>query len=278
MSRSNARPASSSSSVDVEHLAGQMLATLGISNKRPSAITTPLPTRQTRSSKEKLGAAAAAGADRDGDGSAELRVLSTPKSRTASAGSSVSRSRGAFEESIHFDRDERTAPLTAIRRPAPQQQQRISSTTAKSPKAVLSVAAPSRRKSAAPAEPSQVILEEDYATLVALLAAKDEEAARLKNRLEESEARADELQKRCKSLELEKEQAQHTQLLSPVIINAASTRLANGKKQDLSEQASVSRREMDDFKKQYDMQENLLVGFQRENEKATTEIEQLKRK
>lgn len=126
------------------------------------------------------------------------------------------------------------------------------------------------------------ITKEEYSSLVDLLSAKDVQIESLKEQVDEGhkeliglKERNNKLQKEKEVLVLEKKE---------ILKNAASSISSNstGKDGNNSPQAeegsNISKREYEAFKKQYEMQENLLEGFQRENEKATVELESLKKR
>lgn len=125
------------------------------------------------------------------------------------------------------------------------------------------------------------VTEEEYSALISLLAIKDEEIARLKDDIQKRDGEVRRLEERCASLETQQQQrpgnpsSPHlTQLLSPTTNGSA------GKKHSPapSGAAGITKKEYDDITKQFEMQENLLLGFQRENEKATAEIDVLKKR
>jgi peptidoglycan hydrolase CwlO-like protein len=125
------------------------------------------------------------------------------------------------------------------------------------------------------------VTQEEYSSLVALLSAKDNQISSLKDQVEEGKKellglkeRNTKLQKERDSLIIEKKD-----LLKATAVSYNSNKDGSNTPQTgNAEEGMISRREYEQFKKQYEMQENLLEGFQRENEKATVELEALKKR
>ena len=125
-------------------------------------------------------------------------------------------------------------------------------------------AAPTRAKRSIPPPTASVPLhnppqhtDDEYSALLALLSAKEDEVSRLRTRLAATDTELHEADQRATRLEKDKKE------LGQQIVSLTK-QLANDDTQSL--------------RKQYEMQENLLQGFQRENEKATSEIDQLKKR
>lgn len=123
-----------------------------------------------------------------------------------------------------------------------------------------------------------IITQEEYSSLVALLSAKDEQIASLNNQVEQDKVELVGL--KDKSIKLQKEKdvliSDKKELMKE--ITTASTNDEGTTSSSSGGGGGISKREFDKFKKQYEMQENLLEGFQRENEKATVEIDSLKKR
>jgi len=116
---------------------------------------------------------------------------------------------------------------------------------------------------------------------VSLLAAKDAQIASLETSLQESEERVSTLSSRNKELEKEASLVAAQLIVSPHTVGiptSGSRKGLVGRAKNNEDGPSISKREYEDMKKQYEMQENLLLGFQRENEKAMLEIDTLKKR
>lgn len=121
--------------------------------------------------------------------------------------------------------------------------------------------------------------QEEYSSLVALLSAKDEQIGALKEQVDEARKELSGLKDRNNKLQKERDTllAEKKEILkSRTPGSGAAGKEGNNSPQ--GEEAGISKKEYESFKKQYEMQENLLEGFQRENEKATTELEALKKR
>lgn len=219
----------------------------------------------------------------------------SPRSRIVSSdGSSVS----------GYDNHARSPPVTAIRRPAPltssqaQQKDRLPSTplsaslrASKNDPIRLSSRSTSTRSritSTSASHPHQdantsivAISPDDYASLVSLLALREEDLCALQAQLDVNKAEQAKLNERCDALQKERDRlCQQLATNSPVAsaLPGTSRRLlqnrtnsANGTQDDASNAAAL-KKELEEVKRQYEMQENLLLGYQRENEKATAEM------
>ena len=140
----------------------------------------------------------------------------------------------------------------------------------------------------------QTVTKEEYAALVAILSAKQEELDSAKREVQESIGKEADLAARYAALSSERdtlvvqnqrlEEAASAAAHSPsVAINSMSNKRhalhrTVPRESPAPEDNLQVKKEMDELKKQYDMQETLLLGFQRENEKAMTELVDFKKR
>lgn len=121
-----------------------------------------------------------------------------------------------------------------------------------------------QRKSSAPAEsrrhssrPPAAVSEEEHSALISLLSSKETELASLRSLLERKDRALGTAEQQLADVQRDK---------ASLVLQVHELR------------ESESGRQKRERERQFEMQENLLAGFQRENEKATGEIEALKRR
>lgn len=123
------------------------------------------------------------------------------------------------------------------------------------------------------------VTQEEYSSLVALLSAKDDQIAALKEQVDEGKKEMSGLKERNTKLSKERDTLilEKKELMKNAV-SSSSGKEGSDSPSNGDDGPTISRREYQTFKKQYEMQENLLEGFQRENEKATVELEALKKR
>jgi hypothetical protein len=222
--------------------------------------------------------------------SSRRSVSAASASKTASKASSSPSS--TLKQSVNGSSNLRTkrgsaSALPSLHTPSTSSRLNVATTTSTSTNTAETAARQARRdrqhasKGAEEAphdEPQQdrgiLVSQEEYASLVALLTAKDDQITSLQAQVEAGQEELSHVKERSQRLQSERDGllVEKREWLKQAAASSGSpTATANA-------DGSISKREYEQFKKQYEMQENLLEGFQRENEKATVEIESLKKR